>query len=133
MCWLYVCIGVLGEHLVLSVLASLAYVLAICVYCGAWSILHAVYVLALCIVAEGHCVSDCHHWIYLDLVVKLRSLLFLAYYNWRASEASETLSGGYKFELVRYICIYMYIYVWKYVCHISSICHTYGMWAEFRH
>ena len=27
---------------------------------------------------------------------------------WRASEASETLSGVYKFELVRYICIYMY-------------------------
>ena len=29
-------------------------------------------------------------------------------YNWRASEASETLSGVYKFELVRYIYIYMY-------------------------
>ena len=28
--------------------------------------------------------------------------------NWRASEASETLSGVYKFELVRYIYIYMY-------------------------
>ena len=27
---------------------------------------------------------------------------------WRASEASETLSGVYKFELVRYMCIYMY-------------------------
>ena len=27
---------------------------------------------------------------------------------WRASEASETLSGVYKFELVRYIYIYMY-------------------------
>ena len=31
--------------------------------------------------------------------------------NWRASEASETLSGVYKFELVRYIYIYIYVYV----------------------
>ena len=30
-------------------------------------------------------------------------------YNWRASEASETLSGVYKFELVRYVYIYIYI------------------------
>ena len=28
---------------------------------------------------------------------------------WRASEASETLSGVYKFELVRYVYIYIYI------------------------
>ena len=34
---------------------------------------------------------------------------------WRAS---ETLSGVYKFELVRYVCIYIYIY---------------GMWAELSH
>ena len=39
---------------------------------------------------------------------------------------SETLSGVYKFELVRHI----YIYVWRYVCHISSACHAYVMWAE---
>ena len=32
---------------------------------------------------------------------------------WRVSEASETLSGVYKFELVRYMCVY--IYVWRYV------------------
>ena len=31
------------------------------------------------------------------------------YYYWRASEASETLSGVYKFELVRYIYICIYI------------------------
>ena len=49
--------------------------------------------------------------------------------NWRASEASETQSGVYKFELVRYI----YIYVWRYVCHDSSACHTYIMWAELGH
>ena len=30
-------------------------------------------------------------------------------YNWRASEARETLSGVYKFVLVRYIYIYIYI------------------------
>ena len=52
---------------------------------------------------------------------------------WRASEASETLSGVYKFELVRYIYIYIYIYVWRYVCHISSACHAYVMWAELGH
>ena len=48
--------------------------------------------------------------------------------NWRASEASETLSGVYKFELVRYI--YIYIYVWRYVCHNSSACHA---WVELDH
>ena len=53
--------------------------------------------------------------------------------SWRASEASETLSGVYKFELVRYIYIYIYIYVWRYVCHISSACHAYVMWAELGH
>ena len=47
-------------------------------------------------------------------------------HNWRASEASETLLGVYKFELVRYV--YIYIYVWRYVCHISSV-----MWAELGH
>ena len=51
--------------------------------------------------------------------------------NWRASEASETLSGVYKFELVRYI--YIYIYVWRYVCHISSACYAYVIWAELVH
>ena len=49
--------------------------------------------------------------------------------NWRASEASETQSGVYKFELVR--CIY--IYVWRYVCLNSSACHAYVMWAELVH
>ena len=29
--------------------------------------------------------------------------------------------------------IYIYIYVWKYVCHISSACHVYVMWAELGH
>ena len=32
---------------------------------------------------------------------------FMCLCNWRASEASETLSGVYKFELVRYIYIYI--------------------------
>ena len=40
---------------------------------------------------------------------------------------SETLSGVYKFELVRYV------YVWRYVCHNSSACHVYVMWAELGH
>ena len=42
---------------------------------------------------------------------------------------SETLSGVYKFELVQYV----YIYVWRYVCHNSSACHAYVMWAELDH
>ena len=41
---------------------------------------------------------------------------------------SETLSGVYKFELVWYI--YIYMYVWRYICHNSSACHVYVMWAE---
>ena len=28
---------------------------------------------------------------------------------------------------------YIYIYVWWYVCHISSSCHVYVMWAELGH
>ena len=32
-------------------------------------------------------------------------------HNWRASEASETLSGVYQFELMRYVYIYIYIYI----------------------
>ena len=47
--------------------------------------------------------------------------------NWRASEANETLSEVYKFELVRYV------YVWRCVCHNSSACHVYVMWAELSH
>ena len=27
----------------------------------------------------------------------------------------------------------IYIYVWRYVCHISSACHIYVMWAELGH
>ena len=47
-CWLYVCVVVvLGSHLVYL---HLSYVLAICVYCCAWSTPGAVYVLAICIV-----------------------------------------------------------------------------------
>ena len=35
----------------------------------------------------------------------------------------------YKFQLVRYV----YIYVWRYVCHNISACHVYVMWAELGH
>ena len=55
----------------------------------------------------------------------------LEIYYWRASEANETLSGVYIYVLVRYICIY--IYVWRYVCHNSSACHAYIMWVELDH
>ena len=46
--------------------------------------------------------------------------------NWRASEASETLSGVYKFELVRYIYIYIYIYMYggTYAILVAHATHT---------
>ena len=31
------------------------------------------------------------------------------------------------------IYIYIYMYVWRYVCHNSSACHAYVMWAELGH
>ena len=32
------------------------------------------------------------------------------------------------------VCVYIYkIYVWRYVCHNSSACHTYVTWAELGH
>ena len=44
--------------------------------------------------------------------------------NWRASEASETLSGVYKFELVRYVYIYIYMYGGTYVIIVAHAMHT---------
>ena len=44
--------------------------------------------------------------------------------NWRASEASETLSGVYKFELVRYIYIYIYMYGGTYAILVAHATHT---------
>ena len=46
--------------------------------------------------------------------------------SWRASEASETLSGVYKFELVRYIYIYIYIYMYggTYAILVAHATHT---------
>ncbi len=35
--------------------------------------------------------------------------------NWRANEASETLTGVTQFE--NRGCLFVYIYVWTYVCH----------------
>ena len=31
------------------------------------------------------------------------------------------------------VCVYIYIYVWRYVCLNSSACHAYVMWAELGH
>ena len=45
-----------------------------------------------------------------DVVCLMQALADLpvsVYINWRASEASDTLSGVCKFELVRYIYIYI--------------------------
>ena len=52
--------------------------------------------------------------------MNLASRYITGFVNWRASEASETLSGVYKFELVRYIYIYIYIY-YKYSTLPSGI------------
>ena len=41
------------------------------------------------------------------MILHIKSFSLLT--NWRASEASETLSEVYKFELVR-ICVYIYMY-----------------------
>ena len=45
-------------------------------------------------------------------------------YYWRASEASETLSGVYKFELVRYIYMYIYMYGGTYAIIVAHATHT---------
>ena len=58
-------------------------------------------------------------------ILKFIDLLPVIDLYWRASVVSETLSGVYKFELMRYV--YIYIYVWRYVCHNSSACHVYVM------
>ena len=42
---------------------------------------------------------------------------------WRASEASETLSGVYEFELVRYVYIYIYMYGGTYVIIVAHATH----------
>ena len=34
---------------------------------------------------------------------------------------------------IRAGAVYIYIYVWRYVCHNSSACHIYVMWAELCH
>ena len=48
-----------------------------------------------------------------------------------ASERSErdTIRG----VQIRAGAVYIYIYVWRYVCHNSSACHAYVMWAELGH
>ena len=48
-----------------------------------------------------------------------------------ASERSErdTIRG----IQIRAGAVRIYIYVWRYVCHIGSACHAYVMWAELGH
>ena len=48
-----------------------------------------------------------------------------------ASERSErdTIRG----VQIRADAVRIYIYVWRYVCHISSAYHVYVMWAELGH
>ena len=48
-----------------------------------------------------------------------------------ASERNErdTIRG----VQIRAGAVYIYIYVWRYVCHNSSACHAYVMWVELSH
>ena len=48
-----------------------------------------------------------------------------------ASERSkrDTIRG----VQIRAGAVYIYIYVWRYVCHNSSACHAYVIWAELDH
>ena len=44
--------------------------------------------------------------------------------DWRArSERDIQIRAG----------AYIYVYVWRYVCHNSSACHAYVMWVELDH
>ena len=49
---------------------------------------------------------------------------FVLFIYWRASEASETLSGVYKFELVRYVYIYIYMYGGTYAILVAHATYT---------
>ena len=46
------------------------------------------------------------------------------YIYWRVSKASETLSGVYKFEMVRYIYIYICMYGGTYAIIVAHATHT---------
>ena len=110
-----------------------------------WSIL-LVYVINICISP----ISICHLRQGLSRCVRSPITSITDFYHWRASEASETLSGQNN-EKKRYMLLAserserdtirvvqiragaVYIYVWRYVCHNSSECHAYVMWAELIH
>ena len=50
-----------------------------------------------------------------------------------ASERSERDTINVAQIRAGVVRIYIYIYVWRYVCHISSACHVYVMWEELGH
>ena len=52
------------------------------------------------------------HWQHYSQMLQVTGL------NWQASKASETLSGVYKFELVQYMCIHTYVYMYGCTCGI---------------
>ena len=57
--------------------------------------------------------------------------LYVCVTSYFASERSERdTTGGVQ---IRAGAVYIYIYVWRYVCHNSSACHVYVMWAELYH
>ena len=50
--------------------------------------------------------GECPRLLNVNVLHFIKNIFATLYTNWRASEASETLSGLYKFELVRvYICM----------------------------
>ena len=65
------------------------------------------------------------------LLLLILQLLLLLLLLLLASERSErdTIRG----VQIRAGAVHIDVYVWWYVCHNSSICHAYVMWAELGH
>ena len=61
---------------------------------------------------------------------KFAQLYKLSLYNWRASEASETLLVVVQWK-TRYVYTYIYIYIYRYVKH-TFVARSWGyvMWEE---
>ena len=74
--------------------------------------------------------SSSHFYLLYNTLENRRSSKLLA------SERSErdTIRGvQIRAVQIRAGAVYIYIYVWRYVCHNSSSCHAYVMWAELDH
>ena len=45
----------------------------------------------------------------------------------------DSRNGSIKLAILSRLVLNIYICVWRYVCHNSSACHAYVMWAELGH